>query len=236
LTPPDRGGQGIIRRYAVLCGLTPLVPLPLVDDLAKMYLRRRLVRALAGIRAVALSADDVRALADEPRPGCVSGCFLFAIVYPVRKLFRTIFFFLEWKRAIDTTSETYHYGSLADYALQCGWCTAGEHARVRAAIDAVLRRRGTSPIEAAIGETLRRSKATVFGAAHGLKSALLGTQRRSREEQVEKAIDSMDAHENGIVDALAGQLGQALDQVPAGYLDSLCAQLAEELARSTREE
>jgi hypothetical protein len=231
MTAPDRAGQGLVRRYAVLCGLTPLVPLPILDDLAKNYLRRCLLRALAAARPVALSAEDVRTLADEPRPGCLSGCFLLAVVYPVKKLFRTIFFFLEWKRALDTTSETYHYGSLADYALQNGWCGPGQCARVRAAIDAVLRGRGTSPIETAIRETLRRSKATVFGVARGLKRTVTGVWRRAEEEQVEKAMEAIEQDAGGSVDALAGQLGQALDQVPAGYLDGLCAQLAEQLAR-----
>src|SRR5436305_880777 len=41
------GSQRGLIAHAVLAGLTPLIPVPVVDDLAKNYFRRRLVRRLA---------------------------------------------------------------------------------------------------------------------------------------------------------------------------------------------
>ena len=43
--PPNN--QGTIATHAVLAGLTPLIPVPVVDDIAKNYFRRRMVRGLA---------------------------------------------------------------------------------------------------------------------------------------------------------------------------------------------
>ena len=41
-----RQQRGLVT-YSVLAGLTPLIPVPFVDDLVKNYFRRRLLRSLA---------------------------------------------------------------------------------------------------------------------------------------------------------------------------------------------
>ena len=229
---PDRRSETIVRNYAVLCGLTPLVPLPFVDDLVKGYFRRRMVRGLAAARAAPLAPADVQALADERRGGCLTGCLGAAFVYPLKRIFRKIFFFLEWKRAVDTASETYHFGSLVDYALQERWMPpAGEIAasRVRAGVDAVLQRRGTGPIEIAVRESFSRSKAGVASAARGLRRALGGLGARPADDQVERALQESALARDGA--PLADDLGRALDDVPPSYMAGLCRQLADEVKR-----
>src|ERR1700754_4434041 len=103
--------------HAVLVGLTPLIPLPVVDDLAKNYFRRRLVRRLASAHGRSLSGEELGALTKEQGRGCVRGCLTAVVVYPLKAVFRKVFYFLEWKRAVDLTSRTYHFGYLTSYAL-----------------------------------------------------------------------------------------------------------------------
>ncbi|HEX8354707.1 MAG TPA: hypothetical protein VF611_17500, partial [Pyrinomonadaceae bacterium] len=82
------GGSGARQRtlvtHAVLTGLTPLIPVPLVDDLVKSYFRKRLVRSLAASAGRRLSEEEVDALTAETGGGCLGGCVTTALVYPLK--------------------------------------------------------------------------------------------------------------------------------------------------------
>ena len=122
--------------HAVLTGLTPLIPVPLVDDLVKSYFRKRLVRSLGSSAGRLLSEEEVDALAAESGGGCLGGCLTTVLVYPLKAVFRKLFYFLEWKRAADVTSRTYHFGYLVGHALR----RREGPARRRAGARAVARR------------------------------------------------------------------------------------------------
>ena len=65
----------------MLVGLTPLIPVPFVDDLVRGHLMRRMVRALAAERGRALSNEEVQALTED-RGGCLAGCAGQFVVWP----------------------------------------------------------------------------------------------------------------------------------------------------------
>src|SRR5215216_4644709 len=90
LMKAEDGGaqQHVLLTHAVLTGLTPLIPVPLVDDLVKSYFRKRLVRSLAAGAGRALSEDELDALASEGEGGCISGCATTVLVYPLKAVFR----------------------------------------------------------------------------------------------------------------------------------------------------
>src|ERR1043165_7283042 len=87
--------------HSILAVLTPLIPIPFVDDLVKAYFKRRMVRKLAAAQSQYLNDADVARLADDPDSGCLLGCLTTVLVYPLKAIFRKVFFFLEWKRAVD---------------------------------------------------------------------------------------------------------------------------------------
>jgi hypothetical protein len=137
----DRAGnnQRLIVSHSILAGLTPLIPIPIIDDLAKVYFVRRLVRKLAAANDYPINDEGVKSLADEPDSGCLRGCAIATLLLPFKLIFRKVFFFLEWKRAVDTTSHVYYQGYLVDLSLAEGWCAPiGQRSllEVRAAIDA----------------------------------------------------------------------------------------------------
>src|ERR1044072_8622208 len=80
LVKPEEGGgpQHVLVTHAVLTGLTPLIPVPLVDDLVKNYFRKRLVRRLAAAAGRTLSEEELNALASESEGGCLRGCVMTA--------------------------------------------------------------------------------------------------------------------------------------------------------------
>ena len=61
--------QSVLLTHAVLVGLTPLIPIPILDDAVKGRIERRMVGELARVHGVALSKDAIAALASDPGDG-----------------------------------------------------------------------------------------------------------------------------------------------------------------------
>lgn len=227
------GGRGLVT-YAVLTGLTPLIPVPVLDDVVKGYFRRRLVRAQAAARGRALSDAEVSALAEERGGGCLRGCVVQAVVYPVKRLFRKVFYFLEWKRAVDLTSQTYHFGYLVGYALEAraGGATlldAYGAERVGAAVEAVCREAPVKPVERAVAGTFRQSRKALSGAAALLGHSLRRVTGRARAPEVARAIEEVEPREASEVEPVVARLQRSLASVPEEHFRDLRARLEERL-------
>src|SRR4051812_37093618 len=110
----------IIATHAVLTGLTPLIPVPVLDDLLYTYFMRSMVRRLAAANGHNLKGDEVKTLSAQTG-GCGLGCFATLLIYPFKKLLRKVLYFLEWKRASDLISRTYCEGYLLGAAFSEGW-------------------------------------------------------------------------------------------------------------------
>ncbi len=170
LPKAERVNQRTITMHAVLIGLTPLIPVPFVDDVVKGYFQRRLVRTLAAAHGRELSAEDVATLTEDRGGGCLKGCLGQVFIFPLKMIFRKVFFFLEWKRAVDLTSHSYHQGYLLDYSLREGWLAAHTpHAKssmeVRNAIEEVCRDAPIKPVESAIKISFNQSKSMLKAGA-----------------------------------------------------------------------
>jgi hypothetical protein len=224
-TRGESGRQRSLLTHAVLVGLTPLIPVPLVDDLVKNYFRKRLVRSLAAESGRVLSEEELDALAAERERGCVTGCLFAALVYPLKAVFRKLFYFLEWKRAADLTSRTYHFGYLVGHALRprgdgpslldaCGARAVGE------AVGAVCREAPIKPLEAAVGSTFRKSKGVLRGAA----ALLAGSLRRApaaRAEQVAEAVERVEPEEERELRPVVTRLQRSIASVPEEHFRNL---------------
>ena len=217
-------GQRSLVTHAVLSGLTPLIPVPLVDDLLKSYFRKRLVRSLAAGAGRTLGDDELDALAAEREGGCLRGCLVAALVYPLKAVFRKVFYFLEWKRAADVTSRTYHYGYLVAYAMRprdggpSPLDLRGARA-VNEAIEAVCREAPIKPLEGVIGGTFRKSKGVLRGAA----ALLAGSLRRgpARPEYVAEAVERVEPEEERELDPVVSRLQRSIASVPEEHFRHL---------------
>ena len=205
-----------------MVGLTALIPVPLVDDLARDAMRRRLVRAILAAEGVVLDEAAVEALANEPGRGCLIGCPLAIFVYPLKKLFRKIFFFLEVKRAVDLASTSWHFGWLLQGLLREGRRLPSDPAAaaaIRATILDSLREVGVTPVERAFRSVLRGSTGVMRTMAARL-GQVMGRSRRTPAD-VEAAVASVEAGEHGAIEGLADRLLRALDAVPQEHFDRL---------------
>ena len=214
--------------HAVLVGLTPLIPVPLLDDLVKGYFRKRMVRALAAGAGRGLDEGELSALAAEHERGCLTGCLLTALVYPLKAVFRKVFYFLEWKRAVDLTSRTYHFGYLVGYALgpRAGGASAldlyGAKA-VNEAAQAACREAPVKPVEAAVGGAFRGSRALLRGAAALLGSSLRRVSGRAAPERVAEAIEEVTPREERELDPVVTRIQRSIASVPEDHFRTLRA-------------
>ncbi len=232
--------------YALLTGLTPLIPVPLADDLAKGPLRRRLVRLLAQAHGQELSGDSVEALAREPSSsgGCLlGGCLLQALLYPIKKIFRKVFFFLEWKRAIDLTSSTYHWGYLLNYALQEGLLESSGNGPtspsvrvddLRVAMEKACQEVPLQPVERVVRATLGQSRAVLLSAANRIGAGLRGVAAAGRVKEGQTVLtmsEVLEPAQNEQVRGVAAVLQQRIASVvPPEHFQRLCRRFRTHLA------
>jgi hypothetical protein len=226
----EAGNQRGLITHAVLVGLTPLIPVPVVDDLAQGYFRRRLVRHLAAANGRSLSASELDALTRERAGGCLRGCLVTVLVYPLKAIFRKVFYFLEWKRAADLTSRTYHYGYLVNYAMRGRGddpplLDVRSASDVNAAIQAVCREAPIKPVEGAIGGTFRQSKRVLRAAAGLLGQSLRRLTGRARPEQVADAIETVEPQEQREIEPVVTRLQKSIAAVPDEHFRLLRARL-----------
>lgn len=212
----------LLLTHAVLVGLTPLIPIPLLDDAVKGAIERRLVRQLAALHGLALRDEDVSALANDPGGGLL-GVAKSVATFPFKLVFRKLFVVLEVKRASDEASRCYHRGLLLDLAFTSRVVApAGPRSptEVRAAVERACEEVSVSPLGRAVTGVFESSR----GAVEGLGRDLLARVGVGRAAPTREAVDSAveaEAAEEPKVQGLVEQLRTAVDAVPESHFVAL---------------
>jgi len=194
---------------------------------------RSMVQRLGVLHARPLTGEEVDVLVAEPARGCALGCLGSVLLYPLKKVLRKLFFFLEWKRATDTISRTYYRGHLIDVVLAEGWLDTHGAVRVHAAIATVLARTNTSPVTRAVYGAVGQSKGILKSAGELLTRYLSGTKAssgRPSQDEVAQAVASIEEEEKARLGGISSQLQQEISTIPADHFQQLRQELAAELA------
>jgi hypothetical protein len=107
---------------ATLAGLSTLIPLPLVDLFFEWLFRRRMLGAIARRNNRQLHPQVAQRL-NRGRFGCWPGCFMWPvtlIIQFIKRLYRTVLYFLTVKSAADRLSYYWHRAFLLDYMIRRG--------------------------------------------------------------------------------------------------------------------
>jgi hypothetical protein len=153
--------------HAMAAGLTPLIPVPFLDDYALRQVREQSVRDQLKERGLKAPDKAVAVLAGSYETRSLGGqlvSYLKAVaLFPVRKVFRKVFFVLWVKDCVDLTSVCLHHGYLLHHALERGDLDAaslqGEAPRkVQAAIVAACAELDSRPINQALRRLFRSSR------------------------------------------------------------------------------
>jgi uncharacterized protein (DUF697 family) len=222
VTPPESAHSTTVATYAVLSGLTMLIPVPFVDDAVRTRVQRRMVRALSERRGLQLDDATVRTLGDDPSSGVASKVAGAVVTYPLKKIFRKTFVVLAGKEAVDTVSQTYHLGYLVDWAFIQRWHEAATAERIRAGITEACKSVGTSPVDKAIR--------AAWDASKGRLGALGGRGIRVDDRTDAGAADAS-PEVRGVADALLAAVGR----VPDEHFALLRARLAAALGLAARD-
>lgn len=134
-----------VAHYAVAAGLAALVPVPFLDDWLKRRAHRAMYAALA-VEAGQPLDEPVLDLLTEDRSSLLLGCLGTALFWPIKKLFRTMLYFLTLKDVVDGAAEA----TLRAAMVRSAMARLPHDARaVRARMEVTLDRAQYSPVSRA---------------------------------------------------------------------------------------
>ena len=214
------GGMTMLRvsHYALLSGLCQFIPVPFADDLADRQVRKRMVGVLLDRRGrVAVDAGDVKPLWAGVGGGIVSkagGLAKSLVLKPVKKVLRTVFFVMTFRKAILEATEALLLGHTLDRLLADGWFADGtDRDRLRDDAERVSR-----AVDAAWGAADRRALvALVRRSAKLLKgwgddeAEVDAPDATAADDDAEKLEKSLSPAQRDRLDRAAGDLDERLN-------------------------
>ena len=205
--------------FAVASGLTPLIPVPFLDDYALRRVREQMVRTLLRERSLSAPDRSVTVLAGlYPRQGSrlqqvASKVALVSLRATWKKGYRRLATALWVKDCVDMASLSLHHGYLLQHALERGDLTAPTLAseavprQVHQAIDAACKELDSRPVNQALRRLFAGSQLLLSELALALES-WNGAPRTPRQGEAEE------------VASLAERLAAAMWE-ERGYFQSL---------------
>lgn len=215
----------------VMIGASALVPIPFLDDVAKAYLEKSLFSTLAERSGLSLSKEEKYHLTQDTQgKGCWAfGCLGSAFLYPVKRLLRKVFFFLEVKRCVDQSTTALAQAYLFKLALKRGlWkpnSGVADSECVRRAIVATCHSQGVKPLETSIRHAFEGTKGLFRDFATKFVSAQTGTD----ESKIEKALVGIEKQETAELEGLTQKLATSLESVSDSYLAKFAASFENQL-------
>ena len=202
--------------HAVLAGLTPLIPLPFVDDWARTGIQTRMVRKIARAHEKQLYESDTKILGKETGrdENLLIGTAKKLAFFPIRRIFRTALFVLILKDIVEVASRTYHVGYLLDYVIGKDLHSTSSSEKLRIAIDDICRQADTSPVRRAFATVFEESKDLLGGALKEMRGWMGNAPKQedggpNEEEQPRE------------VEALADRLQRAINVLPPAHFIAL---------------
>lgn len=229
--------QRVLLTHAVLVGLTPLIPVPFLDDVVKHAVERRLVRAIATSHGRELSKQELVALTEEP-----SGNLLWSIgkgiaLFPFKLIFKTVFLVLEVKAASDEASACYHRGLLFDLVLRSNALAPDgpkSAAEVRTAVHEVASGSTVSPLGRALQGAFEGSRDGLTAVGRALL-ARIGKRGKASKAAVERAVEEATAEgSDAAMEGILARMTAAVAEVPDAHFEALEKQLESRLGTPLR--
>lgn len=123
MTEPRPKFDWLIYANATFAGLSILIPIPLLDVLFEHIFRRRMPGAIGKRNGRSLPKTTIQELNRLPTSwwqSCLGWPLLILFTF-LKRLYRTIFYFLTIKDASDSLSHYWHRAFLLDYIIRAGY-------------------------------------------------------------------------------------------------------------------
>ncbi|MCA9923945.1 MAG: hypothetical protein KC419_04565 [Anaerolineales bacterium] len=165
---------------ATFAGLSVLIPIPLVDLFFESLFKRRMAKTIAKRNGRSLPKQAFSELT-RWRFGCWPGCLVWPVMLVLeflKRLYRTVLYFLTVKSATDQLSYYWHRAFLLDFMVRRGDLDDAETAAVAAtALNQVLAETTTSPL-------LQLAQQIISSVSHSLRTVWRWVRRRQEDEVV----------------------------------------------------
>ena len=167
--PVPPGADWRLWADATCAGLSALVPIPLLDLAFERFFRRRIPRAVAKVRGVALDPQTNRTLGRRFGSALIGGCLGVPITVGrslLRSVWHKVIYVLAVADSASLISEYWHRAYLIDHLARAGYLAPDvDRAGVLRTFEQALREADTSPLKGVARQVVGRVR-------HGLRLLL----------------------------------------------------------------
>jgi hypothetical protein len=227
--------------HSILIGAALFMPIPILDERVAMFLWKHMVSDLAKSHNRTLTKEQLLALSYQSRFVVSEGC-LFLLGRVLKELFQEIFFFLEWRKAINLASDAYYSGYLLNelFAYQ-GFDPAKSEQYVMAMQKA---KQGVNMklVQGVFRANFRSGKGVLTSVAKWLSSITVGyakdswARRKNKknldgatEQQMENFFEMHKSRFQTLLKDLIASLQTGIGNLPKEHFDTLRARLFAEV-------
>jgi len=162
--------------HSILIGAAIFVPIPVLDERMAIFLWKHMVSDLAKSHNRTLTKDQVAALSYQSRFALSEGC-LFLVGQLLKAIFRTIFFFLEWRKVIQLATDAYYSGYLLNELFAYDEFDPAKSAQYAIAMQNAKQGVNTKLVQGVFRSHFRSSKGVLTSLAKWLSSITAAMQR-----------------------------------------------------------
>lgn len=214
----------------VMIGASALIPIPFLDDPVKAHLEKKLFRRIAEKHEINLSSEEAKKLTQTGGGCCAVGCLGSAVLWPIKKILRKIFFFLEIKRAVDQSTTALAQAWLFTLALRRGhWIQTPDlyqAERLRQIIAKTTAEHGVKPLESAVSHSFEGAKGSLS------KFATKFTKQNTiDDDNIDEAVTKAKQEESSEIAGITRDLTKSLTNISESYLQKFARIFEEKLAQ-----
>lgn len=184
---------------ATFAGLSPLIPIPILDWVFEAYFRNRLPQAVARSRGRKLD-PAIAATLNRSTESCLAGCWLWpfwALVQLIKSLSKKILYVLSIAEATEKLSYYWHQAFLIETMLASGYLDEVYTAQLaRFAMDRVMRETSTSPLVNLASQMAQNARHTL----RSLLRARSGEEDEAMRQQKVRLIQRWEQNEAYLLD------------------------------------
>ena len=227
--------------HSILIGVALFVPIPFLDEKLAIFLWKHMVADLAKSHNKTLTKDQIVALSYQSHFGVSDGC-LFLLWRIFKEFFQEIFFFLEWRKAINLATDAYYSGYLLNELFAYEGFDPAKSGQYAIAMQKAKQGVNMKLVQGVFRANFRSGKGVLTSVAKWLSSITVGyakdlwARRKNRknaeaasEQQMENFFEMHRSRFQELLKDLITSLQSGIGNLPKGHFDDLRNKLFEEL-------
>jgi hypothetical protein len=226
--------------HSILIGAAFFVPIPFLDERLAIFLWKHMVSDLAKIHNRTVTKEQVLALSYQSRFVISEGC-LFLVGRVLKELFQEVFFFLEWRKAIQVATDAYYSGYLLNELFAYEEFDPAKADQYAMAIEKAKQGVNTKLVQGVFRANFRSGKGVLTSVAKWLSSITVGYAKDSwarrkkknvesaTEQQMENFFEMHKSRFQTLLKDLIASMQTGIGNLPREHFDELRNKLFEEL-------